>query len=63
MSLDLRVHHSGGGRGGANGGGARKWCDLDDESAKGERYVLQIHQLFFISCLGFAKSMDKSKID
>jgi hypothetical protein len=35
MSLDLRANHSGGGRGGANGGGAKNRRDLDDESAKG----------------------------
>jgi len=63
MSLDLGANHGGGGRGGANGGGARKRHDLDDESAKGVRYVFEIHQLFFISFLGFAKSMDKSRID
>jgi hypothetical protein len=35
MSLDLRANHGGGGRGSANGGGARKRRDLDDESTKG----------------------------
>jgi len=63
MSLDLRANHGGGGRGGANGGGARKRRDLDDESTKGVRYVFEVHQLFFISFLGFTKSMDKSRID
>jgi hypothetical protein len=27
------------------------------------RYVFEIHQIFFISFLGFAKSMDKFRID
>ncbi|XP_059447236.1 transcription factor BHLH089 [Corylus avellana] len=35
MSLDLRANPGGGDRGGANGGGARKRRDLEDESAKG----------------------------
>jgi hypothetical protein len=34
-----------------------------EESTKGVRYVFEVHQLFFISFLGFAKSMDKSRID
>jgi len=63
MSLDMRANHGGRGRGGANGGGARKRRDLDDESANGVQYVFEVHQLFFISFLGFAKSMDKSRID
>jgi hypothetical protein len=46
-----------------NGSGARKRRDLDDKSTKGVQYVFEIHQLFFISFLGFAKSMDKFRID
>lgn len=63
MSLDLRTNYGGGGRGSANGGGVRKWHDLDDESTKGVRYAFEVYQLFFISFLGFAKSMNKSRND